>query len=197
MLPVERWLGLELEFNPFSRASRAARGERAGRIAEALALYASIGEDERIRECLAARLPNWAIKRPVLAAADALLVLRASAADAKGRGIPATMTTAMTREVEATGALVWRAAHRIVAAAAQHVDPIEFSDLLAREGERLTRLAQAIQMARVALVKLTLSDGGQGQDLEVAEARLRALASARQEVESAIEDPLAQSNGAP
>lgn len=141
MLQIERWIGVDFEFNPFSKASRAARGERAGRIGEALRLYASIGEDDRIRECLAERLPNWPVKRPVIAAADALLVLRASAADAKGRGIPATMTTALTREVEATGEIVWRTAHRIVAAAAQKVDPAEFSDVLAREGARLTGLA--------------------------------------------------------
>src|SRR6476646_4876595 len=58
-----RRLGLELERNPLSAASRAARAERAGQYAAALRWYARAADGERL---LVGRfvygLPNWPVR---------------------------------------------------------------------------------------------------------------------------------------
>src|SRR4051812_37527579 len=67
-------LGVELEWNPLSAASRAARAERLGRYAAALRWYARTARGERLLVAnLTHGLPNWPIRAVVIAVMRELL----------------------------------------------------------------------------------------------------------------------------
>src|SRR5689334_15502870 len=69
-------LGVELEWNPLSAASRAARAERRGQYATALRWYARTPRGERLLVASLKRgLPNWPIRAVVIEVMRELLDL--------------------------------------------------------------------------------------------------------------------------
>jgi hypothetical protein len=149
---------VELEWNPFSAASRAARAERAGRYAEALRHYASDRDGERrLVACLAHGLPPWPIRDTLLAAARELLHLERGVAVAQRAGAPAALASSIWSYAEAAAALVWRSADRLAAVSAQNVDAAQLQQALGREHERLAALRDVVASLRTELAAMTLS----------------------------------------
>ena len=75
LLDLEQRELVELEWNPFSYASRAARAERDGALGEALWYYDRAGQPARVLECLYRNLPDSVLRTALLEATAELLDL--------------------------------------------------------------------------------------------------------------------------
>jgi hypothetical protein len=142
-----------------SPQARAERAFRAGHLGTALALFARAGRDDQVLTCLRIRLPVWAAKAELLAAARELLDLRRAVQLAKRGGVSATLTAGIDQEAAAASHQLWQRADRLALVAAQRPDPRTVASLLTEEAERLTRLAEAAARARDALALATLRGG--------------------------------------
>lgn len=76
LLELERQDRVELEWNPFSDASRGARAEREGALAEALWFYERAGQPERVIACLQRSLPWSPLRVALIEAVGELLDLK-------------------------------------------------------------------------------------------------------------------------
>jgi hypothetical protein len=150
-------LGLELEWNPLSAASRAARAERRGRYGDALRWYARADAGERLLTAsLRYGLPNWPVRTVLIEVGCELVRLERGTLLARAVGVPEAMTRAIAAEAESTADAFWRSAERI-GAAAQQVDALRFHPELGREMQHLTGLLDAVSALRVELGALTLT----------------------------------------
>jgi hypothetical protein len=159
-----RALGIELEWNPLSTASHAARAERAGRTGEALRLYVKAGQYDRVRDCLLTSLPESDARSTLLAASSEWLALRQALDAARDQRLPEGWTEWFADDAEAPGEVLWRTADRIAAASRHNLETLRIRRALVREAEKLTRLAEALREARASLAELALSEGGQPLD---------------------------------
>jgi hypothetical protein len=158
-----RRLGVEIEWNPLSAASRAARAERRGRYGAALHWYARAGQGEHL---LASRfrygLPNWPVRSLLIEIGCELVRLERGTLVARAAGVPPAMTQAIAAEAERTAEAFWRSAERI-GAAAQQLEVLRYHPDLGREMEHLADLLQTIRDLRHTLAALTLT-GLSGSD---------------------------------
>ena len=168
---------VELEWNPLSVASRAARAERAGRVGEALALYVQAGQPGRALECLHLNLPAGPLRDALLRAAESVFALVDSTAIARRAGVPETVLRQMHDSAKTTGDLLWGIGGRVAAASLQRVEARGVLEGYGRETAKITALGSAIQQAREGLAEATLADKGAG-DVNVGSMRLRAVSDA-------------------
>ena len=88
-------MGLELEWNPLSAASRAARAERGGRYGNALRWYARAERGERLVTAnLRYGLPNWPVRAVLIEVGCELVRLERGTLLAHAVGVPEAMTRA-------------------------------------------------------------------------------------------------------
>jgi hypothetical protein len=150
-------LGLELEWNPLSAASRAARAERRGRYGDALRWYARAADGERLLAAnLRYGLPNWPVRAVLIEVGCELVRLERGTRLARAVGVPEAMTRAIATEAEDTADVFWRSAERI-GAAAQQVETLRFHPELGREMLHLGDLLDAVRALRDELAALTLT----------------------------------------
>jgi hypothetical protein len=150
-------LGLELEWNPLSAASRAARAERRGRYGDALRWYARASRGEGLLAAnLRYGLPNWPVRALLIEVGCELVRLERGTLLARAAGVPPAMTAAIAAEAESTADAFWRSAERI-GAAAQQVDALRFHPELRRETRHLGDLLEAVRALRHELAALTLT----------------------------------------
>jgi hypothetical protein len=158
-------MGLELEWNPLSAASRAARAERRGRYGDALRWYARAARGERLVTAnLRYGLPSWPVRAVLIEVGCELVRLERGTLLAHAVGVPEAMTRAIAAEAEGAADVFWRSAERI-GAAAQQVDALRFNLGLApglapelgREMLHLGELLDAVRALRDELAALTLT----------------------------------------
>ena len=186
-MSLERAIGIELEWNPFSAASRAARAEQGGRISQALHLYVKAGQYDRVRDCLACSLPKGPVQSALISAASEWLDLWRGVNAARARGLPTGWTDWFSDDAQSPAEVLWRTADRVAAFSLHNVDSPRIRQRLQREVSKLTHLTTALHEARVALAELALSEGGQPLAFQKSEGRLRALAQAVQDLDAETE----------
>jgi len=138
---------------------RAERAFRAGRLGEALALYARAGRHDQVLASLQIRLPVWVPKAELVAAARELLALQRSLRLARTAGVSATLTASIAQEAAAATQQLWRRADRIALVVAQRADPRSVAAALGEEAEQFVRLAEAAARARDGLALATVRGG--------------------------------------
>ncbi len=143
----------------WSPLARAERTFHAGRLGDALALATRAGREDRILAYLQVRLPVWAAKAELLAAARELLVLRQSVTLAQRGGVSATLTAGIAQDTATALDQLWQRADRLALVAAQQPTPDTIAPLLAEEASLLRGLAEAAVRARDGLALATLRGG--------------------------------------
>lgn len=177
---------VELEWNPLSTASRAARAERSGRIAKALRLYAKANQPGRIIYCLETSLPTWPEKPKILNAAKELLDLQEAAGSPEAEGLPGNMTRHLLDDAERTAEALWMLAGAVVAAAVLKSPTSSPTHQLNREMEKLDRLLARINEARDSLAAVAFSRGV--EDLRRIEESFSNLAAAADALKCEIDE---------
>jgi len=157
-------LGVELEWNPFTAASRAAHAERAGRLSEAFGRYARANQPARVLICLRRALPAWPVREVLLAASAELLDLLTLAAGIDRRSMPevAGVLTHVVEDGEGIAGALWRSAQRTVTAAGLLAGSSVMPRSLQRETAKLERLLESIRETRGSLADLALTGGRTG-----------------------------------
>ncbi len=176
---------IELEWNPFSTASRAAHAERAGRVSLALDLYTRAGQRARVRACLQRALPAWPVRDVLLAASVELLDLQALAAGIDQRSMPevAGVLTHVVEDGEGIAGALWRSAERMVTAAGLLAGSSVMPRSLQRETAKLERLLESIRETRSSLADLALTGGRTGRsDRQTLETEFTSLRRAADEL---------------
>ncbi len=158
-----RRLGLELEWNPLSAASRAARAERGGRYGAALRWYARDGQGERrLTASFLYGLPDWPVRSLLIEVGCELVRLERGTLLARSAGVPEAMTRAIAAEAERTAEALWRSAERI-GAAAQQLEVLRYHPRLRHEMQHLAEVRETVRDLRGRLAALTLT-GTLGSD---------------------------------
>ncbi len=174
---------VELEWNPFTTASRAARAERAGRIGEALRLYLRAGHPERAIECLHASLPRGPLRDALVGAAGEAIGLLKGVDVARVAGAPEPIVASMEQGTLATCELLWKSANRAAATARISADGL---DRFAGEVGKVSAMSAALRDMRHGLATMTMADPG-SNDLNVVSTQLRALANAGRSLQEELD----------
>jgi hypothetical protein len=142
-----------------SLLARAERAFRAGRLGEALALYARAGRHDQVLACLQVRLPVWVPKAELVTAARELLALQRGLRPARAAGVSTALTASIAQEAAAATEQLWRRVDRIALVVAQRADPRTVAPALAEEAAQFVRLAEAAARARDGLALAILRGG--------------------------------------
>jgi hypothetical protein len=162
---------VQIEWNPFSLASRAGRAEKRGRFGEAMLLYAAAGQGQQILDRMRASLPPWPIRDTILAVTSELLALDERALGPQ-TALPAPVADRLAQYLENAGTVVWTTANRVAAAGTLATSPPRG---LQTETAKLEQLLQTVRDARQSLADLTLS--GAGAELPSVEQDFRKISS--------------------
>jgi hypothetical protein len=171
---------VELEWNPFSTASRTARALRDGRIAEAVQLAAAVrGGDTLLSEWMHDGLPDWPYCGTL---ADVLgeLVRLARLATVLGgdeRSPQYALANEAAQYAETTAETLWRLGNRI-GASAREVDSSAVRESLERDGMSLEQLLKAAEELRRELVDLSLRRSAERSEVQESAQALRNLIEA-------------------
>lgn len=151
---------VELEWNPLSDPSRAARAERAGNLVEALALYERAGQPNRVVACLYRNLPASPLRAALVDAADEFLALKAALPVLDAHVIFPTAVNAdrVVSYVDEVGALLWLTAERLALAFTVWESLDEVADLGPPEVEKLTGLTANVRQVRIGLARAILAE---------------------------------------
>lgn len=122
------------------------------------------------------------LRATLVRGAGELFQLEESVALARRAGVPAAITDRVRHNIDVAGDVLWSAADRAAAAAAQELDSARVRNAIRREQEKVARLNRAIMEAREGLVELTLKGGGAEAGYEHTEMQLKALDSAAQDL---------------
>ncbi|HEY7060604.1 MAG TPA: hypothetical protein VII06_03935 [Chloroflexota bacterium] len=183
---------MQLEWNPWSVASRAARAERGGRYAEALRLYARDRRGEsRVLDTLSHGLPQWPIRHVIIAAARDLLYLQRAVDAARAAKVPPAILNGVAEGADRAAEIVWRSADRLAAAGAQRVDATFMLPTLKAETDRLEDLRTTILALRTELAEVTVSGTPATADRDAARhvsVSLRALTDATRALRESIDE---------
>lgn len=171
--------------------ARAERAERAGRIGEALRLYARQGSHQQIEQLLW-RLPVRCAdaRRALVAATSELSELQEAIARARAIDVAGPLVDSIAAEARVAAEALWRAADRLSAAVTWSNDSERIQQGLSGEIARLEQIATALRAARTGLIELILLDTeppGATPAAESAVIRLRALGDAARELASTDE----------
>ncbi len=166
---------VELEWNPFSTASRAARADRAGRVRDALVLYVKADQPERVLRCLRYALPEGPARTQLLRAADEWLQFWQGLARARQRRLPTHLVDDFTTEAQAAADLLWRIADNIAAALTYKVKTPRFQESMQRELGKVQHVGAQLGLARTALADLELAGGGEPLSVQRTTHRLEEL----------------------
>jgi hypothetical protein len=158
LLWLEREGLVELEWNPRSDASRAARAERAGNLLEALTLYDRAGQPEQVLACLHRNIPDSALRTALVGATRELLALKAAlpmldSPAAYHLRASGDRVLAYTHEV---GGFLWLTAERLAVAFVLWEPLDEVSDLGPPEIEKLDNLTANVRQVRIALARAVI-----------------------------------------
>ncbi len=179
-----RYRGLvELEWNPLSDASRAARAERAGILAEALWYYERTGQPEQVRACLRRNLSDSPLRTALIEATDELLDLQRGLSTLRSLatfdlGPVPDQVASFAHDVAET---LWQTAERIAAASVLWGTSEGLPDAGQQMVDRLHAVRETIRRVRNDLGVLVFS----GQDLgglEMALSRSTTLADTIREL---------------
>jgi len=173
---------VELEWNPFTTASRAARADRAGRLGEALPLYVRAAQFERIPEAIWFGLPSGRVRQALADAASEWAGLAQSLERAPGRQLPDGWRDWYETALEGAAEVLWSAADRLTVGLRGRTISARLEAILAREIERLHRLAHTLAEAHDSLTELVLTGAGTAPDAEKARRRLESLSRAVEDV---------------
>lgn len=163
LVMLERRGLVELEWNPFSNASKAARAERRGLIGEALYYYDRAGQPDRLTACLRRNLAESPLRTALGETVGELLALK-SAWTRIAASLPWASWTMDGRTwsyVQEVSEGLWWSAERI-AAASPLWDPGEpLPDFIQAEIDRLQRLRESVRQIRTQLARAILADPDQ------------------------------------
>lgn len=165
------------------------RARRRGSLRERLELYSRAGKQAEalaLIEDSIAYPPFEPLKVQLLWTASELFALRASAAIARGAGVPAAIVDRILQDADAAGRALWGAVESAAAAAAQGVHGGAVTEAMQAEVARVQRLDAAIREAREGLARVTLSGSGRESDLAGAERALRTVAEAARDLAEEI-----------
>lgn len=174
----DKLAGFELEFNPFSTASRAARAEREGRIADALHLYVEARQFGRVRDCLLCVLPTGPVRTILMNAAAEWPALHRGLLDARRPEQRDGWVNWFDDEVREAETVLWQSAERLADVLALDVDSPRIQQLIRTRTDKLNRLARVLREARAGLAEITLSGADIDAGLEKSECRLLRLVDA-------------------
>jgi hypothetical protein len=181
-------LRIELEWNPFSIASKAARADRARRVREALSLYVRAGQLDRIERCLLFSLPDGTARSQLVRATEEWLYFWKGLAIARERRLPTSLVDDLSAEAEAAADLLWRIADNTAAALSHKVQTQRFQGSLRREMVKVEQLAEQLTLARADLADLELSGGGEPLGVEKTTHRLQELRQSVQDLREAVHE---------
>lgn len=150
---------VELEWNPLSDASRAARAERAGNLAEALALYERADQSNRVVACLYRNLPASGLRAALIDASGEYLALKAALPVLDLLALPARASAdRVLGYVDEVGGFLWLTAERLALAFTVWESLDEVADLGPREIEKLNGLTANVRQVRVGLARAILAE---------------------------------------
>jgi hypothetical protein len=177
LLDLERRELVELEWNPFSDASRGARAEREGALGEALWYYDRAGQPARVLECLYRNLPDSALRAALLEAAAELLDLEKAIATLHplatvDLGHMGHHVVNFSHEMATT---LWQTAERVAVASALWGAPDSLPESALPVIDRLHEIRGTIRRVRDELASLVFFGRSQGS-LELAVSRSSSLA---------------------
>jgi hypothetical protein len=153
--------GIELEWNPFTTASRAARAERAGRISRALGLYVKAGQPKRVERCLRRALPEWPLRALLITASWELHDLKAITARVEAHSVPglAGLLGEFVEDGERIAAALWGSVDRAMTAAALIGSSKSPPRGLRDDTAKLQGLLTSIRETRHSLAGLAIAEG--------------------------------------
>jgi hypothetical protein len=166
-----------METGYFSVEARARRARRPARISDSLRIYARAGDTSSLLYFMQRELPAWRITSSLVRAVDELSTLERATAVARSAGVPLALSGGLAAEARKAAEAMWRVADRVAAAGAQQVESTTLLELLARDADKVDRVAAVAHQTRQALAELTLS-GTESAELGTAELRLGAFCEA-------------------
>jgi hypothetical protein len=177
LLDLERRGLVELEWNPLSDASRAARAERQGALGEALWYYDRADQPEQVIACLYRNLPESQLRAALLETTAELIDLRRALATLRSLatvdlGNVAEHVAGFAQEMAVS---VWQTAERVAAASALWGTAEPLPEPGSQVIERLSELQQTIRRVRNELAGLVFAGQDRG-GLEMALSRSTLLA---------------------
>lgn len=160
LVELERRGEVELEWNPLSDASKAARAERRGAVGEALFYYDRAGQPDRLTACIRRNVVTSPLRAAFEEAVEEILALK-SAWSKIAMSLPWASWTTDGRTwsyLQEVGEGLWWTAER-VAAASLLWNPSEMvPDFIQEEIDRLELLRQSVRQTRFQLARGILSD---------------------------------------
>jgi hypothetical protein len=177
LLDLERRELVELEWNPFSDASRGARAEREGALGEALWYYDRAGQPARILACLYRNLPESALRTALLEATAELLDLEKAIATLQPLATVdlGNLSNHVVNFSHEMAASLWQTAERVAVASALWGASDSLPEPAPQVIDRLHELRGTIRRVRNELAGLVFLGRGQG-GLEMALSRSSSLA---------------------
>lgn len=177
LLDLEQRELVELEWNPFSYASRAARAERDGALGDALWYYDRAGQPARVLECLYRNLPDSALRTALLEATAELLDLEKAIVTLQplatvDLGNMGNHIVNFSHEMAAT---LWQTAERVAVASVLWGASESLPEPGPQMIDRLHEVRETIRRVRNELAGMVFLGRGQGR-LELAVSRSSSLA---------------------
>ena len=177
LLGLERRGHVELEWNPFSEASKGARAERQGAVGEALWHYDRAGQSTHIIACLYRRLPDSPLRVALLETTAELLDFKHAfaALDSLSTVDLGNLTDHIGDFGRDMSVALWQTAERVAGSSALWGSVDISGEAGSKTLERLREIRSAIRRVRNELAGFLVSGTDQG-GLEMALSRSTALA---------------------